>query len=235
MPGEFEGDLTDAEFLGVDMRAAHFRYASLTDVVITHSRLVGVDIDAFVDRVVINGVDVTDYVNERDRWFPLRATIQASDPEGLRGAWAALEAAWSPAIDRARDLTEAQRRESVGGEWSFVQTLRHLVFATDKWFTAPVLGAPFDPMGQPNSGSVDFDWPGLERDADPTFAAVLAGRVDRVERMRDYLARVTPADLTRTVEVLENGPAPVSECVLAVFEEEFEHLRYALRDLAHFD
>lgn len=44
--------------------------------------------------------------------------------------------------------------ESVNEEWSFVQTLRHLVFAMDKWFTAPILGDRFHPIGLPNTGSV---------------------------------------------------------------------------------
>lgn len=33
-----------------------------------------------------------------------------------------------------------QLHESVGGEWSFVDTLRHLVFAMDKCFTTLILG-----------------------------------------------------------------------------------------------
>jgi hypothetical protein len=204
-------------------------------VKVSHAWVVGVDIDAYVDRLTVNGVDVTEYVNERDPWHPLRAMIRATDPEGLRAAQSALEDAWRPTIERVRELTEAQRNESVGGEWSFVRTLRHLVFAVDKWFVAPILGGPFEPMGQPNSGSVDFDWPGLDRAADPPFTAVLAARRDRADRLRDYLAGVTPDDLTRTVEVLENGSVPVRECIFTVFEEEFEHLRYARRDLAHFD
>ena len=60
--------------------------------------------------------------------------------------------------------------ESVGGEWSFVDTLRHLVFAMDKWFTTPILGdEEFHPIGLPNTGSADFGWPGLDRSAAPTF------------------------------------------------------------------
>ena len=136
---------------------------------------------------------------------------------------------------RAERLTEAQRHESIGGEWSFVQTLRHLVFAMDKWFTAPILGQAFHPMGLPNTGSADFGWPGLDREADPTFDEALAVRDERTALLRDYLARITQAELSQQVEVLENGPSPVDECLFTVFEEEFEHNRYVTRDLAHFD
>jgi hypothetical protein len=43
---------------------------------------------------------------------------------------------------------------------------------------------------------------------------------------------LTADDITREVEVLENGSAPIIECLYTVFEESFEHHRYAVRDLA---
>ena len=70
---------------------------------------------------------------------------------------------------------------SVNGEWSYVQTLRHLLLATDKWFGAPILGRGFDPLGLPNSGSTDFPWPDLDRDAVPSLADVLAARADQAD------------------------------------------------------
>jgi hypothetical protein len=153
----------------------------------------------------------------------------------MRAAWAALEDVWAATIDRARQLPETKLHESVNEEWSFVQTLRHLVFAMDKWFTAPILGESFQPMGIPNSGSDGLDWPGRDRTVDPSFAEVLEVRTGRAERFRDYLATVPPADLDRTVDVLENGPNPIRECVYTILEEEFEHHRYAIRDLALLD
>jgi hypothetical protein len=224
-------DLAGAEFWGVDLHGAHFRSVDLTDVVMREVHLVGVDIDGFVDRVVINGVDVTAAVNAGDAWYPLRARIRAPDPEGMRTAWHALDEAWADTVARVQTLPEPTRHRSVAGEWSFVQTLRHLVFATDKWFTAPILGEGFDPIGLPNTGSVEFPWPDLDPDADPSFADALAVRTPRWVRVREYLEDVTPQALTETVEVLENGPNPVHECVHTVFEEEFAHLRYARRDL----
>ena len=187
MPEEFEGDLAGAVFWGADLRGARFRDVNLTDVRISHAWLVNVDIDALVDKVVINGVDVTDYVNERDPWYPLRAMLRPSDPEGMRAAWAALEDEWASTIARALALPEAKLHESVNDEWSFVQTLRHLVFAMDKWFTAPILGEGFHPIGMPNSGSVDFPWPDLDYDLTPSVAEALAVRADRATRFRDYL------------------------------------------------
>jgi hypothetical protein len=235
VPDEFEGDLAGAVFWGADLNGALFRDVNLTDAKISHAWLVNVDIDALVDTVVINGVDVTAFVNERDPWFPLRAMLRPSDPEGARQTWAALEDAWGTTIALAGSLPEPSRHQSVDGEWSFVQTLRHLVFAMDKWFTAPILGEGFHPIGLPNSGSVDFPWPGLDYDLEPSLADVLAVRGDRADRLREYLASVSMADLSRSVDVLENGPHPVQECLFTVFEEEFWHNRYARRDLARLE
>jgi hypothetical protein len=227
---EFEGqDLHGADFWGVDLSESRFRDVDLTGVTISHARVVDVDIDGFVENVTINGVDVTAYVNERDPWFPLRAQLRPSDAEGMRATHAALQREWDATIAGAGQRWDTQ----VDGEWSLVQTLRHLVFAMDKWFTVPVLGDDtFHPIGMPNTGSIDFGWPGLDLDASPSFDEVVAVRRTRHDRLRDYLESVTDADLAIDVEVLENGTTPVRECVHVVFEEEFEHLRYARRDLA---
>jgi uncharacterized damage-inducible protein DinB len=237
MPEEFEGrDLSDAVFWGVDLSRATFRDALLQNVRISHAMLIDVDIDAFVDRVVINGVDVTQHVNEGDPWYPLRAMLRPDDPAAMRETWDALEQVWGETIDRARRLTEAQQHESVDGEWSFVDTLRHLVFAIEKWFTVPILGATtFHPFGLTNKGSAGLDWPGLDRNADPSLDEILAVREQRAASFRQFLETLSADELDREVDVPENGIVPIRECVFTVFEEEFHHNRYATRDLAHFE
>ena len=57
-------------------------------------------------------------------------------------------------------------------------------------------------------------------------------RAQRADRFRGWLDELDAADLTREVEVLENGTVTVHDCVFTVLEEEFEHDRYADRDLA---
>jgi hypothetical protein len=235
MPEEFEGDLAGAVFWGADLSGARFRDVNLTDARISHAWLVNVDIDALVDKLVVNGVDVTSYVNERDPWYPLRAMLRPVDPEGMRAAWAALEDEWAKTITRAKALPEDLLHESVNDEWSFVQTLRHLVFAMDKWFTAPILGAGFHSIGLPNTGSADLPWPGLDDTLTPSVSEVLAVRADRATRLRGYLETVAVTDFARPVDVLENGTNPLRECIYTVFEEEFWHNRYALRDLAQLE
>jgi len=231
MPEEFEGDLSDAVFWGADLSGARFRDVNLTDVKISHALLFNVDIDAMVDKLVVNGVDVTAYVNDRDPWYAARSKLRASTPEDMRLEWAALENEWAKTVSRAQPLPEAKLHESVDGEFTFVQTLRHLIFAMDKWFTSPVLGEPFDPIGLPNTGSLGFPWPGLDYDLKPSVSEALTARADRATRLRNYLASVEASDLTRPIDVLENGSNPLQDCIWTVFEEEFWHNRYALRDL----
>ena len=235
MPKEFEGDLAGAVFWGADLTGARFRDVNLTGAKFSHAWLVNIDIDALVDNFVINGVDVTAYVNERDSWYPLRAMLTPATPEEMRSTWSAMEAEWAKTIARAQALPEPKAQESVNSEFSFVETVRHLVFAMDKWFTAPVLGEGFHPIGLPNKGSLDFGWPNLDYTVQPSLSDALAVRADRAGRFREFAASVTTNDLSRTIDVLENGPHELKQCLHTVFEEEFWHNRYALRDLAQLE
>ena len=227
---EFQ-DLSGAVFWGVDLQRATFRDVDLMGARISHARLADVVIDAEIDRLVINGVDVTAYVNERDEWFALRSQLHPTQPDRMREGWHAFVAEWERTIERAQGLTEGERHASINGEWSFVETIRHLVFATDKWFTVPILGGSFHPIGLPNSGSTDFGWPGLGAAPDPTFDGAIAAWRDRAHRLGNHLDDIEPAALSAEVLVLENGPTAVHDCIGIVFEEHFQHLRYARRDL----
>ena len=90
---------------------------------------------------------------------------------------------------------------SVGGEWSFAQTLRHLVLATDTWLGRAILEIeqPFHPIGQPDAGAEDD---GLDMSifttVTPSYAEVLEVRAGRVAMVRDFLATVTPDELAAT-------------------------------------
>jgi hypothetical protein len=232
MPEEFEGDLAGSVFWGADLNGSTFRDVDLTGARISHAFVVDVEIDAIVDRLVVNGVDVTGYVNERDPWHPLRGMLRAATPAAMRETQAAIDAAWATTIARAEALPEAARQEQVAGEFSFVETLRHLVFAIDKWFTVPVAGGGFHPAGLPNRGSVDFGWPGLDAALAPSYDEAAAAWAGRVDRFREYLATLDDGDLDRSYDVLENGASPLRDCIFTVFEESFWHNRYALRDLA---
>ncbi|MDN5851655.1 MAG: DinB family protein [Actinomycetia bacterium] len=93
------------------------------------------------ERLVVNDVDVTDYVeSELDRQQPTRVLARdAESRDDYRAAWDAVEAMWAATIDRAGLLPEAKLHEQVDGEWSFVETQRHLLMASDAWLGNAVL------------------------------------------------------------------------------------------------
>ncbi len=233
MAEEFEGkDFSDAVFWGVDLTNATLRDVNFTGARMKNVWLVDVDIDGLVDRLVVNGVDVTEFVNQHDSWYPLRGMLRPTDIAGVSAVLDALDAEWAATIERAGALTDAQLHESVGGEWSFVETQQHLVFGVDKWFTAPLLGeATFHAIGLPNTGSRDFGWRGLDLDARPSLDQVLAVRNEQSAQLRAFVDGLSVDEFTREADVLENGTVPLIECLYTVFEESFEHHRYALRDL----
>lgn len=94
-----------------------------------------VSLSGAFDRVVVNDVDVTAYVQaELDRAHPTRTLARdAASVDDFRAAWAAIEAQWLATIDHVRSLPETVHHERVDGEWSFVETQRHLLFASDAW------------------------------------------------------------------------------------------------------
>jgi uncharacterized damage-inducible protein DinB len=232
MAQEFEGDLIESVFWGADLTGSMFRDVNFTGVRMTSVWLTDVEIDGLIDRLVVNGVDVTDYVAAHDPWQPLRGMLRPADVAGMRTTWAELQRVWAELIEQAGRLTDAQRHERVGGEWSFAETLRHLVFGIDKWYTVPLAGGSFHPLGVPNSGSASRPWPGLDPSAAPTYAEVLAAYADRTRLVGGYLGSLADSELERTVEIIENGMETVAASVYTVIEEAFEHRRYALRDLA---
>lgn len=63
-----------------------------------------------------------------------RALIfEPADAVEFRAAWGVLERRWGQTLARAGGLDPGLLHERVDGQWSFIETLRHLVFATDAW------------------------------------------------------------------------------------------------------
>lgn len=234
-------DLQGARFEGVNLRGTRFAGADLSGAVMRGVDVRGADIDdpwlSDGGALRVNGVDVVPLVEaELDRRFPGRADRRAGDPDGLRRAWAALERSWAHVLDRVAAMPHGTVDVSVDGEWSFAQTLRHLVLATDMWLRRAVLEVeqPFHPLGLAHSGAEDD---GLDMsvftEAPPSYEEVLAVRADRVAMVRDFLATVTPdalATTRRNPHDPEQSETTLS-CLHVVLEEEWEHLRFAVRDL----
>ena len=236
-------DLRGATFDGVDLRGARFVESDLSGVVMRGVQVEGLDVDApwLADGDAtfrVNGVDVTGFVEaELDRRFPGRELRRAGDPEGLRAAWAALESTWAATLDRAAALPASAVDVSVDGEWSFAQTLRHLVLATDAWLGRAVLEVeqPFHPLGQagPQAAEDGLDV-SLFVTGTPSYGEVLEARAGRVAMVRDFLTGVTPAELAavRRHPWSPQYPETTLSCVHVILEEEWEHHRFAVRDLS---
>jgi hypothetical protein len=235
-------DLAGAEFFGADLRNSRFVSCDLSGAVVRGSDVLRVEIDSpwlFEGDTFlrVNGVDVLPLVDaELNRRFPGRDQRFAQDPDDLRAAWAALQRTWAGTLERAAAMPPGTVDVSIDGEWSFAQTLRHLVMATDTWLGRTVLGLeqPYHPLGQPNAGAEreGLDMP-IFRTDQPSYAEVLEARADRVAMVRDFLAGVTVDELavTHANPWSPDHEETTRQCLHVILDEEWEHHRYAVRDL----
>ncbi|HEX4060639.1 MAG TPA: DinB family protein [Streptosporangiaceae bacterium] len=233
-------DFTGSEFRACDLNDSRFRAVDLSRVVMHGVELADVEIHGEIMNLTINDVDVGPLIEaELNRRYPDRAKMRPADPAGFREAWDILERLWDGTVTRARRLDPALLHESVDGEWSFIETLRHLVFATDSWIRRAILGdpSPWDALGLPWDEMADTPGVPRDRDARPSLDAVLKLRRDRMSTVRDVIDGLTVPSLDGHTEPVD-GPGwprprsyPVRECLLCILNEEWEHRLYAERDL----
>ena len=223
-----------------DLTGAEFRECDLS-----RARMVGVvmqdaEIDGLVTNLVVNGVEVMPYVEaELDRRHPVRLLIRSDRPADLRDAWRQLRDDWTMTTERVRSMPVNSEHHGVDGEWSMVETLRHLIFVHDSWFRRCVLGVtePFTAMGLGPPFVMD-QVKGLDPSAQPGFDEVLAVRVRQASEIETWLAQVTPEQLAQTAPVPDDGRWPayakgrtVRQCLGTVLNEEWAHHGFCTRDL----
>src|SRR6476619_2996745 len=224
-----------------DLTGAEFRECDLS-----RARLVGVvmqnvEIDGLVTNLTVNGVEVMPYVEaELDRRHPVRLLIRSEEPGDLRKAWRQLGDDWATTIERVRSMPEGSEHQGVDGEWSMVETLRHLVFVHDSWFRRCVLGLtePFTAMGLASPFVPDQEELGLDQSARPGLDQVLIVRDRQASEMEAWLAEVTPEQLAQPAPVPDDDRWPpyakgrrVRQCLGTVLNEEWEHHGFCVRDL----
>jgi uncharacterized protein YjbI with pentapeptide repeats len=227
-------ELKGAKIRDCDMSGAELRSVNFSNVTITDAWLFNADISGAIGGLKINGVEVAPLIEaELDRRHPIRTKLRATDIEGLRAAFDAVDEMWDATIERARKLPPAKLHERVNGEYSFVETMRHLIFAIDSWITRMVLQVP----------NGHHEWgipPGLPPDAPPDTGPeldpVLELRAEKLQSIRDYLATATDADLERQNNAPDSTAHPqgsfkVIDCFRVVLNEEWWHNQYATRDL----
>jgi hypothetical protein len=243
-PGEGGGGerFRGARFDVADLRGARFTDCDLTGVTVRDGWLVDVSISGYLSNVTINGVEVSGFVSaELDRRHPERLQLrEVRTVADFRAMWDTVERLWTRATERAGRLPAQALTRQVNEEWSFAETLRHLVFITDAWASRTVLDEPrpYHPIGLPQSWypAKDAAALGIDLAAAPSYAEILAARADRMAVMRRIVTGLTDEDLGR---VCKRSPAPgypeeerpVGECIAVVMDEEIEHYRFATRDL----
>jgi hypothetical protein len=233
-------DLSGSRFWASDLNGAQFRGVELHGVVMRGVELADVDISGEVRNVTVNGVDIVPLVEaELDRRYPTRAKMRPTDPSGFREAWDIVTGLWDGTVERARGLDPQLLHESVAGEWSFIETLRHLAFATDCWIRRALLGdpAPWDALDLPWDEMPDTPGVPRDREARPSLDEVLKLRRDRMTTVREVVDDLTDVSLAGHTEPVEGPgwPEPrsyaVRACLLVILNEEWEHRLYAERDL----
>jgi uncharacterized damage-inducible protein DinB len=229
-----DATFTRVDLAGIQVRGARFHGASLRGV-----ELANVEINGELENCIVNGVDIGPLVEqELDRRMPDRAKMRAQTPAQFREAWAILERLWADTVARAQSLPEDKLHERVDGEWSFIQTLRHLGFATAAWIERMALGnaSPWHPLDLPWEEAPGWDGIPWDREVQPSLDEVLALRAKRQAIVRDVMASLTDEQLASTIVQTEPGwpqseTLPFSIPLRIVVNEEWEHRLYAERDL----
>lgn len=225
-------------------RGAHVEQTDLRAISFHHVRFIGlelvdVEITGEIEGVTINGVDIGPLVEaELDRRTPDRTKMHPTTVKGFQEAWQVLERLWAETEVRARALPPELLHERVRDEWSFIETLRHLGFASAAWVGRMVLGdpAPWHPLDLPWDEAPGWEGIPWDREARPSLDEVLALRRTRQATVRNVIAALTPAQLDETVTRTEPGwpqleDFPLAQCLFIVVNEEWHHRLYAERDL----
>ncbi|TLS45462.1 DinB family protein [Streptomyces montanus] len=240
---EFEcADMAGARFTTVSLNGATFRACALNQVVMRGVEMVDTTIDGEIQGLVINGVDVAPLVEaELDRRHPDRPKFRPTTPEGFQEAWDLNERLWESTVTRASRLPPEMLHESVDGEWSFIQTLRHLAFATESWVGRCILrdSSPWHPLSLPWDQMGPRPGVPHDRHARPSLDEALALRLEAMGMMRRVVDGLTDEQLDSRTEPIVGPGWPdegetflVRECLLIVLNEEWWHRMYAERDLA---
>jgi uncharacterized protein YjbI with pentapeptide repeats len=228
-------ELKGASIRECDLSGAQLRSVNFSNVKIADAWLFNTDISGQIGGLKINTVEVAPLIEaELDRRHPERTKLRAKDVEGLRAAFDVVDEFWAPTIERARKLSPDKLHERVDGEYSFVETLRHLIFATDSWITRIVLQVP---NGHHEWGVTPDLPPDAPPDIGPDLDPVLELRAEKSAAIRDYLSKATDADLAKVNPAPDSTAHPqgsfkVLDCFGVVLAEEWWHNQYATRDLA---
>ncbi|MFC9690196.1 DinB family protein [Kribbella sp. NPDC056951] len=224
----------------VDFGGARFERVGFTGAVMRGVEFAGAEIAGDIEGLVINGVEVAPLVEaELDRRDPERVKMRPANADGVREGWDVVERLWAETVQRARQLPEEKLHVRVDGEWSFIQTLRHLVYATDVWLFRVIQGEPepWDRLSLPFDGATPDPRLPWDLEIEPSLDEVLVLRHDRMGRVRRYVDQLTDDELNSQTTPVDGPSWPpadaydVKMCLGIMLNEEWQHRLYAERDL----
>jgi hypothetical protein len=162
---------------------------------------------------------------------PPEPQLVPSDADSARAFAAEAIARAEATIERASSFSEEDLQRGVDGEWSTVQSLRHLVLVVDVWLSRTILGEkdPFHPMALPPH-FMPPKMPGtsIDPDAAPSFAEACEALRGRFDILRTY----TNAVVDEALRVHINNHAKTVGGGLGVLFDEFAaHDYFMNRDL----
>src|SRR3954454_1146094 len=198
-------DMTGSRFTRVDFTGSTFRAVALHGVVMRDVEVSDATIDGEIESLMVNGIDVVPLVDaELDRRYPERPLFRPTTADGFREAWDVNEGLWADTVARARLLPEERLHESVAEEWSFIQTLRHLAFASESWVGRGVRGdrSPWHPLSLPWDQMEPRDGVPHDREARPSLDEALELRLRAMAMVRGVVDGLTDEQLDVPAEPL---------------------------------
>lgn len=228
-----------ATFENQDLSGSLFREVDLSDTNFSGVSFEQAQIWGDIDGLSINSVAVAPLIAaELDRLYPEHAVLKPTTAQGYRDAWSRLQQVWAPTLARAEALPVATQNAHVDGEWSIIQTVRHLSFAITSWLDRAILGDP-SPWQ-----ALDLPWdqmpphPDVPRDTDTsvTFAQARGLFDASASRLTAYVDGLGEHDLAQPAHLSSNPNWPderpdVAKCLRVILNETFWHHRFAVRDL----
>jgi hypothetical protein len=229
--------IRDSNLSGVDIRGSYAQGLRMRGTV-----LVDCSIDGEVIGLKVNGIDVSAYVeSELDRLDPRRPLVRNPQTlEEFSGAFDLVESLWDETVDRARTFSPEQLHERVDDEFSFIETLRHLVFAHDCWVARGILRepAPWHPLSLPWEEAEEVAEVPNDQSARPSLDEMVEIRADRLAVVRRVLADLTDDRLAEPIRppdtpgfVGSDSRDPIGDALRTVLNEEWYHRLFAERDL----
>ena len=232
-------NLAGKDVRDINFEGARLRNVNLHNAHVTGAWMEGARIDGDFEGLLMNGVEVAPLIEaEIERTHPVLKQLRTlRTADDLRANLETAFGIWDELIARASALDESVVHERVDEEWSFSETVRHLVYATDAWFRHGVLDLPqpYHAIAVSHSEATGHD-PGIDLDAKPTFAEVVAVWRENQAEMRNFASGLRDDDLKREQEPTASAGHPygkhsIRTCFWVINNEAYWHSTYAARDL----